>query len=94
MLVSVKALPILFLLVCFGSIRSHYVPSVFARAGGAGPASDDYLVTKVVDMEICSAGNEFPCGNIKIGLFGDTVPKTVANFVALADNEVLIFVKS
>jgi peptidyl-prolyl cis-trans isomerase B (cyclophilin B) len=47
---------------------------------GKGP-----LVTDVVYFDI-SIGNE-AIGRVEIGLFGKTVPKTVANFVSLATHE-------
>ena len=40
-------------------------------------------MTKKVYMDITIGGEE--AGRIVIGLFGDTVPKTVDNFVTLAD---------
>lgn len=43
-------------------------------------------VTKEVFMDINIGGR--PAGKIVLGVFGNTAPKTVANFVALADQEV------
>lgn len=51
-------------------------------AVNAGP---DTLVTKEVYMDI-SIGDQ-PAGRIVLGVFGNTAPKTVANFVALSDME-------
>lgn len=48
--------------------------------------SPDLLVTKEVELFL-QYGN-VPLGRILIGLFGDTVPKTVMNFVDLADQKV------
>lgn len=44
------------------------------------------LVTRKAYFDV-SIGNK-PAGRIVFGLFGNTAPKTVANFVALADHEV------
>lgn len=44
------------------------------------------LVTRKVFFDI-SIGNK-PAGRIIFGLFGNTAPKTVTNFVALSDHEV------
>ena len=49
-------------------------------------SGNDYLVTKKVVLKFTIGGQ--PIGDVGIGLFGNTVPKTVANFVALADHEV------
>lgn len=57
--------------------------------GGMGPTAfngNDYEVTKLVLMGISIGGK--PEGELTIGLFGNAVPKTVANFVALANHEV------
>ena len=57
--------------------------------GGMGPTvfnGNDYEVTKLVLMGISIGGR--PEGELTIGLFGNAVPKTVANFVALANHEV------
>ena len=51
-------------------------------------ADSDTLVTSKVYLDI-SIGKE-PKGRIVIGLFGNTVPKTVKNFKALASHEVCI----
>ena len=46
------------------------------------------VVTKEVFFDI--AIGDRPAGRILLGLFGDIVPKTVTNFVALANHEVNI----
>ena len=49
-------------------------------------ASEDLLViTDRVFFDFSSATK--PVGTIEIGLFGETVPKTVENFVKLATGE-------
>lgn len=48
------------------------------------PAADA-AVTEKVFLDVSVGGQ--PAGRIVIGLFGDTVPKTVANFAALATGE-------
>jgi len=56
--------------------------------GGMGPSMypcNDYEVTKEVTMGISIGGRKE--GDLLIGLFGCAVPKTVANFVALANHE-------
>ena len=54
------------------------------RAQGAGAQAT--LVTRKVFFDI-SIGNQ-PIGRIIFGLFGNTAPKTVTNFVSLCDHEV------
>lgn len=39
------------------------------------------MVTDVAYLDVEIAGNEL--GRIEIGLFGETMPKTVANFIAI-----------
>merc|ERR1711892_572786 len=65
--------------VVFGLIVLISSCSTSAEASKKGP--------KVTDKEWfdISIGGE-PAGRIEIGLFGKTVPRTVANFVALAKN--------
>lgn len=46
----------------------------------------DLTVTRKVFLDIAIRGQ--PAGRIVLGLFGNTAPKTVANFVSLALNEV------
>lgn len=46
----------------------------------------DSTVTRKVFLDIAIRGQ--PAGRIVLGLFGNTAPKTVANFVSLALNEV------
>ena len=48
-------------------------------------ANPDTLVTKEVFLDI-SIGDQ-PAGKIILGVFGNTAPKTVTNFVALATQE-------
>ncbi len=50
---------------------------------------DDSLITKKVEFDI-KIGDE-NAGKIVLGVFGNTAPKTVANFVALAGNDVSMF---
>ena len=49
------------------------------------------IVTKKAFLDMTIGGQ--PAGRIVMGLFGDINPKTVANFVALADGEVRDFFK-
>ena len=49
-------------------------------------ADKDTTITKEVFLDINIGGQS--AGRIVLGLFGDTAPKTVANFVALAGMEV------
>ncbi len=51
-----------------------------------GEVEDGALVTEKVYLDL-SMGGEF-AGRIEIGLFGTTSPKTVKNFVGLANHEV------
>ena len=53
---------------------------------GAAQREEVALVTEGVFLDI-SLGGEF-AGRIEIGLFGATSPKTVRNFVGLANHEV------
>lgn len=52
----------------------------------AKAADENLLVTKKVFFDISIGGKK--AGRIVIGLFGETVPKTVANFESLATHEV------
>ena len=49
---------------------------------------DDATVTKKVEFDIEIGGSK--AGKIVLGLFGNTAPKTVTNFVALASHEASI----
>ena len=51
--------------------------------------NQETLVTRKAFFDISIGGKQ--AGRIVFGLFGNTVPKTVTNFVALADNEVSLF---
>ncbi len=51
---------------------------------------EDALVTEMVFLDLEIEGSA--AGRVEIGLFGGTAPKTVRNFVALANHEVLIIV--
>ncbi len=51
---------------------------------------EDALVTEMVFMDLEIEGSA--AGRVEIGLFGGTAPKTVKNFVALANHEVNIIV--
>ena len=53
---------------------------------GAKDADKDTLVTKKVFFDISIGGEK--AGRIEIGLFGNTVPKTAENFLALATHKV------
>lgn len=46
----------------------------------------DATVTRKVFFDVSVGGQ--PIGRIVLGLFGNTAPKTVTNFVSLAGNEV------
>ena len=49
-------------------------------------ADTDATVTRKVFFDVSVGGQ--PIGRIVLGLFGNTAPKTVTNFVSLAGNEV------
>ena len=49
-------------------------------------ADTDVTVTRKVFFDVSVGGQ--PIGKIVLGLFGNTAPKTVTNFVSLAGNEV------
>ena len=49
-------------------------------------ADTDATVTRKVFFDVSVGGQ--PIGKIVLGLFGNTAPKTVTNFVSLAGNEV------
>lgn len=49
-------------------------------------ADTDATVTRKVLFDVSVGGQ--PIGKIVLGLFGNTAPKTVTNFVSLAGNEV------
>ena len=49
--------------------------------------TNDPLVTDLVYLDMDIAGKEV--GRIVIGLFGATSPKTVQNFISLANHEVI-----
>jgi len=49
-------------------------------------ADTDTTVTRKVLFDVSVGGQ--PIGKIVLGLFGNTAPKTVTNFVSLAGNEV------
>ena len=71
------------------NFREWFLVSLFStfclrRAQGAG--AEATLVTRKVFFDI-SIGNQ-PVGRIILGLFGNTAPKTVTNFVSLSDHEV------
>lgn len=51
---------------------------------------DDALVTEKVFLDLEVEGS--PAGRVVIGLFGATAPKTVRNFVALANHEVCEYI--
>ena len=49
-------------------------------------ADTETTVTRKVFFDVSLGGQ--PIGKIVLGVFGNTAPKTVANFVSLAGNEV------
>ena len=55
--------------------------SLLASSAKAGDADEAEVVTDKVFFEVSVDGK--PLGKVVIGLFGNTVPKTVANFKAL-----------
>ena len=61
---------------------------VAASASGQAADSSTVEVTKKVFLDMTVGGQ--PAGRIVLGLFGNVAPKTVANFVSLATNEVSI----
>ena len=60
--------------------------STFYLRPGQGQRTHATLVTRKIFLDI-SIGNK-PAGRIIFGLFGNTAPKTVTNFVSLSDHEV------
>jgi len=60
-----------------------YTLSGLASASGGDDKKSLYMVTHKVSFKMSIGGQEE--GTIVIGLFGDTVPKTVENFVQLAN---------
>ncbi|KAK4532591.1 hypothetical protein CCYA_CCYA13G3448 [Cyanidiococcus yangmingshanensis] len=56
-----------------------------AKAASAHQASKWERVTHIVFLDV--AIDDKPIGRLKIGLFGDTVPRTAQNFLRLARNE-------
>lgn len=67
-----------------GSYQDRGLENPEARQQPTSFNSPIDLVTKEVELDI-TVGDR-PLGKIIIGLFGNTVPKTVTNFVALADH--------
>ena len=72
----------------FFNFKEWFLISLFStfylrRAQAVGAHT---LVTRKVFFDI-SIGNQ-PVGRIIFGLFGNTAPKTVTNFVSLSDHEV------
>jgi len=59
---------------------------LFLAFAMVGLTNADQVVTKMVGFTMSIGGREI--GTIKIGLFGNVVPRTVDNFVGLANNPV------
>ena len=72
--------------ISYALILSCLFYGVQSKSSPDGEGSNAYQVTNEVLFSIAIGGNKV--GTILIGLFGKTVPKTVTNFVALANHEV------
>ena len=73
------------------SIKLSLILSLLAVVGYAIASEDDddqVLVTDQVYLDLDLEGE--PAGRVVIGLFGSITPKTVENFVALANHEVSV----
>lgn len=66
------------------------VSIVFLLHALLAKADPDATVTRKVFFDIAIGGQ--PTGRIVLGLFGNTVPKTVTNFVSLTGSEVCYFI--
>jgi len=72
------------LLVAAVIFMVYFLSGIANASGGDGKVSGPMVTNKVVfEMSI----DKKPVGKIVIGLFGKTVPKTVQNFVELADGK-------
>jgi hypothetical protein len=60
--------------------RAHICNKSVDRLQDA-PAAEEVNITQKVYLDIALGGK--PAGRIIVGLFGDAVPKTAANFAAL-----------
>jgi len=60
--------------------------NIFANIfGGGGGGADTATITDTVYFDVTAGGKAL--GRVEFGLYGDVVPKTVANFKALCTGE-------
>ena len=72
----------------FSIIDNSLVLAIICSYLIASRKCEDAVVTHEAALDM-AIGNK-PVGRIVIGLFGQIVPKTVTNFIALANHEVSI----